>query len=191
MRLPSARFTLRGMMVAVAVVAILIWGELARRRWNRPIPKAVNQVNAVAAEAFGPDHWAAQSASCRFYDAGRGYWIFSPHPMKTDPGGQIVIQQFAIVWRSPDGKGLKSATGDLAHFDFTRSLDGNDVGPCHARFQGSVRLRDNLATQPRADDVARGPLAIVDYDELSIENVGRNLMTGGGKGDGGKGDGGN
>jgi hypothetical protein len=33
MRLPRLRFTLRSMMIAVAIVAVACWGEMIRRRW--------------------------------------------------------------------------------------------------------------------------------------------------------------
>jgi hypothetical protein len=53
MRLPRLRFTIRGLMVAVAVVAILLMAEKMRRRWHERSLKAAEY--AAEAKSWSDD----------------------------------------------------------------------------------------------------------------------------------------
>ncbi|HEV3163584.1 MAG TPA: hypothetical protein VGZ22_06050, partial [Isosphaeraceae bacterium] len=128
----------------------------------------------LASSTFGANHWTTK-ASFRYYNNERGYWMFAESYERRKEGRQIVFRPFAIIWRSKDGRTLKTVTGREMIADFDEPFDVIKPGAksghvVHAQIIDEVRIRDDKGTpEDRSDDMEIGPLTAIEFDEPKLQ----------------------
>jgi hypothetical protein len=137
-----------------------------------------------ALEAFGPRHWTADDdLQLRYYNAERGFWMFSQHNERIIEedgvrydGKRIKLRPAAIIWRARDGSSTKTMTAEEAIIDFNQPFSINlkpDAEPMvvkFARLERNVMIRDDRGTPADlSDDMVIGPLTWVEYDDNKLE----------------------
>jgi hypothetical protein len=181
MRFDPRRLTIGRLMVLVAVLALAMAGELARRRWVAslipPLSKSQSQAMALAAKHLGPKHWAAsQNVAFVIQDLSRGYTIYARDYQQLSGGNRLALGPFAVIWRSPDGRNVRTVTGDLANLDLHPSaVPGQSIPKLNlgsARMEGNVVFRDDNSTAKRDDDSVSGALPKVEFDQASLIRMG-------------------
>ncbi len=147
--------------------------------------KTKRQAINLAIQGFGRGHWAADEAlPIRIYNADRGFWIYAQDYKRLNDGKQIEFTPFALIWRSRDGRGLKTVTSHSATVDLDQPLGlitkpgaGGAMKVVHARIEGEVLLRDDKSTSDPVDDLKISGLTYIDYDEASLQIVGDDKDT--------------
>jgi hypothetical protein len=145
------------------------------RSWEREPSRTNVEAKKLAERAFGREHWAADpELGMRYYNHERGYWMYCKTYNRLADGKQLRLTPFAIIWRSRDGKGLKTATSDQAIIDLDQPLGLNKAGSAmkvlHARIEGNVVLRDDKGTHDNPiDDLVIGPEPYIEYDEHDLQ----------------------
>ena len=179
MKPPRVRFTLQGMMLGVAIVALAFGGEVARRRWvagPSPVP-SLGQMEAVAlaAKHLGTEHWAASSSvgAMVLQDTGSGCWIYGRKWERLPSGLQneteLAFMPFVVIWRSLDGHHVKVATGDIAFLtlDDPKGLKDPVLHLRRARLEGNVGFRDNKGNSSLNNDLVVDSLSTIELDDPS------------------------
>jgi hypothetical protein len=147
--------------------------------------KTAAEARELAIRAFGKGHWAADDKlPIRIYDHDRGFWVYARGYKRHADGKKVEFFPFALIWKSGDGKSLKTATSDIAVLDFDKQLrmipqPGQSGAPrvVHARIEGDVRLRDDKGTADEADDLKIGPMTFLEYDEPTLKISGDDVET--------------
>ena len=132
----------------------------------------------LAAQHFGPDHWAAaKDLPIRLYNADRGFWMYARNYTRHKDGKHVDFYPFAIISVGADGRAVKTATSDIAKIELDKPFDlapkpgaSGGLRVVHARIEGDVHLRDDKGTpeNPR-DDLRIGPLTWIEYDEAKLQ----------------------
>jgi hypothetical protein len=180
-QLLPVRLTIGRLMIVVALLAIALGGEVARRRWiasRRPaLSRSHSQAVALAAKHLGPKHWAAsRDLALMIHDQSRGYWLYARDYQRLSNGDRLALGPFAVVWRSPDGRNVRTVTGDLASLDLHspmgsgKGIAGLNLGS--ARMEGNVVFTDNNSTPKRDDDSVSMALPRVEFDQASLNRMG-------------------
>ena len=179
MRFIPMRFTIGRLMITVAIVAVALGGDAARRRWiaNRGPALSRSQLQSIglAAKHLGPGHWAAsKDLKLSFHDASRGYWIYARDYQSLKNGDRAVLSPFAIIWRSPDGRNVRTVTGDIVRLDLhdPMGLRGGGLNLSTARMEGNVVFSDNKSTSRADGDSISKPLPSVDFDQQALNAMG-------------------
>ena len=147
--------------------------------------KTKRQAINLAIQGFGKGHWAADEAlPIRIYNAERGFWIYAQDYKRLNDGKQIEFTPFALIWRSRDGRGLKTVTSRSATVDLDEPLGliskpgaGGTMKVVHARIEGEVLLRDDKSTSDPADDFKISGPTYLEYDEASLQIIGDDKDT--------------
>src|SRR5579864_494206 len=132
------------------------------------------EATRLARGSFGSGHWSVK-APVRYYNSERGYWMFAESAEREREGKRYRFKPFAILWRSRDGRTLKTLTGDDAVADFDQPIDVIKPGAksghvVHGVINGHVLMRDDRATPAdRSDDLEIGPLTYVEFDEPTLQ----------------------
>nr|MBA3303187.1 hypothetical protein [Acidimicrobiia bacterium] len=132
------------------------------------------EATRLAEISFGKDHWSVKTPY-RYYNKDRGYWMYAAELRREREGRRIVFKPFAIIWRSKDGRALKTVVGDQAVADFDQPFDAVKPGAkaghvVHARISDRVEIRDDKGTpEDRADDLEIGPLTYLEFDEEDLQ----------------------
>lgn len=145
-----------------------------------PRKESTTQLEAIrtAADALGPTHWSADRAlPIRYYNHERGYWMYAKEAERRPDGKQLTFKPFAIVWKSRDGRALKTATSDMAVVDLDQPVlslsntkSNEPMKVVHAQLEGNVQLRDDKGTRESTiDDLVIGPMPYVEFDEPSLQ----------------------
>jgi hypothetical protein len=125
----------------------------------------------LATRAFGPGHWSTdRNLPVRYYNEGRGYWMYAREYERLNDGKQLRLKPFALIGHSRDKEELKSVVSDEAIVELDPLLGlwsqpkGFTPGLVRALFSGDVRLRDHRGTDDTADDLVIGPMRYAEYD---------------------------
>ena len=147
--------------------------HIARPRTVPVLPTVATQSQslkdaiALAASAFGPDHWAVK-AELHYIMLDRGYWMYYRNQERLDDGKTWEFSPIAVIIRSANGRELKTITGKKARINFNRAFDVPGDEPAqltHALIQGDVRIRADKGTPSIADDLVIGPQDSLEFDE--------------------------
>jgi len=133
--------------------------------------KTEQQAIDLATAAFGPRHWTTgRDQAYRYYNHERGYWMYAKNYEKSKDGKQLILEPFALIWSSRDGKSMKTINSDRAVMDLHQPfglVDDKNSTPLqikHIRIEANVRFRDARGTQDPSDDFVIGPLPLLDCD---------------------------
>ena len=146
-----------------------------------PLPSQTQRMaHDLANQGFGRGHWATdEKLPIRIYQSDKGLYIYARDYERKNDGKTIVLTPFALVWRSRDGRGLKTLTSDSATIDLEQPFSlitkpgssGGGMKVIRARVEGEVRLHDDKSTIDTADDMKiSGPTRLA-YDENTLEIV--------------------
>jgi hypothetical protein len=140
----------------------------------RKSPTAIQKIE-LARSIFGADHWTADpDLPICYYYVDRGYWLYAEKMERLKKGEQIRLTPFAMILRSRDGKTIQTLTSDVAIVDLDHPIGvanrpGESPGHVvHAKFEGSVRVRDTKGTANPKDDFRVGPIDWVEFDDRKL-----------------------
>ncbi len=140
--------------------------------------KVAKEATEYAKRAFGETSWAAnKELPIRLYDAERGFFMYAGDYERLEGGKKLKFWPFAIVWKSKDGRSLKSATCVEAFLELNEPLGLLKPGATamrviEARLEQDVILRDDKGTPDRSDDTVvdgdGAPLPYIEYTEKTV-----------------------
>ncbi|HEU5117112.1 MAG TPA: hypothetical protein VFT74_10645, partial [Isosphaeraceae bacterium] len=131
--------------------------------------RSEQDARSLAKDTYGPSHWTTR-ANYLYYDSHRGYYIYTNDYVRKDNGKLLILEPFALIWKSKDGGPVSTITGEKADVQFSSAPDlvrgGDEARVVHASIERNVVIRDDKGTPANlGDDLTIGPLTYLEYNE--------------------------
>ncbi|HEV3121265.1 MAG TPA: hypothetical protein VGY53_05160 [Isosphaeraceae bacterium] len=166
-----------GYLRVFAAVEVLLkpkWDYLVIPETDRvTLTRTAQAATELAESTFGKDHWSV-NAPIRYYSSERGYWMYASTYKREREGKRVTFKPFALIWRSKDGKAIKTITADEAVADFDEPFDsaikpGTKAGHVvHAQLTGNVQIHDDKGTPAKTNDDLKIALRWAEFDEHDL-----------------------